>query len=140
MTISQKGIDLIKQFEGCKLTSYQDQNGIWTIGYGHVSWGHEQQITQEQADSYLCYDLQSAEGAVNRFVDTLINQNQFDALVSFTYNVGSGSFKYSTLLKLLNSGNTSLAANEFLRWDKINEQVSEGLMNRRKAEQALFLS
>lgn len=139
MTTSKAGIALIEQFEGCRLKSYQDGAGIWTIGYGHADARADQYETQEQAEKDLCADLATAEHAVNSFVHAQLNQNQFDALVSFTFNEGTGRFKSSTMLRLINAGAYQGAANEFPRWDIVAGQVSPGLLKRRVAEQALFL-
>lgn len=140
MTTSPTGRQMIEGFEGLETKAYQDQRGIWTLGYGHIA-GVKQgdTCTKEQADEWLEEDLASAEKAVNAMVKALLNQNQFDALVSFTYNVGSGSLEHSTLLSLLNQGAIDGAANQFLAWDHINGVVSDGLLRRRTAERALFL-
>jgi len=136
---STDGIKLIKQFEGCVLTAYRCPSGIWTIGYGHTT-GVKQgmTITQAQADAYLKNDLSKYEGYVSKYVKVSLNQNQFDALVSFTYNCGGGALQSSTLLKKLNSGDYAGAANEFPRWNKSNGRVLSGLVKRRAAEQKLF--
>lgn len=138
---SQAGVNLIKSFEGCRLTAYQDSAGVWTIGYGHTSGVKKgMTITEAQAEAYLKGDLGTAENAVNGKVTYSIKQNQFDALVSFTYNVGSGNFGSSTLLKKLNQGDITGAANEFDKWNKAGGQVLEGLVRRRAAEKAMFLN
>lgn len=138
---SNKGIELIKKFEGCRLAAYKCPAGVWTIGYGHtanVTSGMA--ITQQQADNYLREDLARFEKCISDNVKVSINQNQFDALVSFTYNCGAGAFKNSTLLKMLNQGNYKEAAEQLLRWDKANGKVLAGLTRRRKEERELFLS
>ncbi|MBO5523436.1 MAG: glycoside hydrolase family protein [Roseburia sp.] len=138
---SQAGVNLIKSFEGCRLTAYQDSAGVWTIGYGHTSGVKKgMTITEAQAEAYLKGDLGTAENAVNGKVTYSIKQNQFDALVSFTYNVGSGNFGSSTLLKKLNQGDITGAANEFDKWNKAGGKVLEGLVRRRAAEKAMFLN
>lgn len=146
MQTSDKGIALIKQFEGCKLTAYQDSVGVWTIGYG---WTHPvdgkpiragMTIKQETAERLLKTGLVSYESDVSRLVKVGLTQGQFDALVSFAYNVGSRALSTSTLLKKLNAGDIKGAADEFLRWNKSGGKVMPGLTNRRKAERALFLS
>lgn len=143
--INQKGKDLIKQFEGLRLIAYKDEAGIWTVGYGHTGdTVHEGlEFTQDQADAFLDYDLIAAEKAVFSYVTSPLTDNQFAALVSFTFNLGAGSLKSSTLLKKLNNSDYSGAANEFLKWDKIHkngELVEDpGILNRRKVERALFL-
>lgn len=139
-TTSQKGIDLIKSFEGCRLTAYQDSIGVWTIGYGHTSGVYSgMTITEAQAEAYLRSDLIISENSVNQYVTYAINQNQFDALISFTFNLGSGNLASSTLLKKLNQGDISGAANEFDKWIYAGDEVLEGLVKRRAAENELFL-
>lgn len=140
-TTSQAGIDLIKSFESCRLTAYQDSVGVWTIGYGHTSGVYAgMTITQAQADTFLRQDLATAENAVNSKVTISITQNMFDALVSLTFNIGSGKFGTSTLLKKLNQGDINGAADEFDRWIYAGEQVLAGLVRRRAAEKAMFLN
>lgn len=146
MQTSEKGITLIKQFEGCKLTAYQDSVGVWTIGYG---WTQPVEgkpiragmtIKQETAERLLKTGLVSYESDVSRLVKVNLTQGQFDALVSFTYNLGARSLSTSTLLRKLNSGDYAGAADEFLRWNKAGGKVLNGLTRRREAERALFLS
>ena len=140
MNISQNGIDFIKKFEGCRLTSYQDVGGVWTIGYGHTAYVTPHQIiTQQEADSILKSDLETYVNGVNGLVDVSLNQNQFDSLVSFAYNCGIGALKTSDLLTYVNHKNFASAANEFLKWNHAGGQVVQGLTNRRTAERALFL-
>lgn len=145
MRISKVGMDLIKSFEGCSLKAYKCPAGVWTIGWGTTEpingvKPHEGMvITQQQADDLLVKNLKSYENAVNEYVTYSINQNKFDALVSFAYNCGNGALKTSTLLKKLNSGDIQGAANEFLRWNKANGKVLNGLTRRRQAERKLFL-
>ena len=146
MQTSDKGIALIKQFEGCKLTAYQDSVGVWTIGYG---WTQPvdgkpirsgMAIKQETAERLLKTGLVSYESDVSRLVKVGMTQGQFDALVSFTYNLGARSLSTSTLLRKLNAGDYAGAAGEFLRWNKAGGKVLNGLTRRREAERALFLS
>ncbi|HAV1944145.1 TPA: lysozyme [Enterobacter hormaechei subsp. steigerwaltii] len=146
MQTSEKGIALIKQFEGCKLTAYQDSVGVWTIGYG---WTQPvdgkpiravMTIKQETAERLLKTGLVSYESDVSRLVKVGLTQGQFDALVSFTYNLGARSLSTSTLLRKLNAGDYAGAADEFLRWNKAGGKVLNGLTRRREAERALFLS
>lgn len=146
MQTSEKGIALIKEFEGCKLTAYQDSVGVWTIGYG---WTHPvdgkpvragMTIKQETAERLLKTGLVSYEIDVSRLVKVGLTQGQFDALVSFTYNLGARSLSTSTLLRKLNAGDYADAADEFLRWNKAGGKVLNGLDRRREAERALFLS
>lgn len=145
MQTSEKGIALIKQFEGCKLTAYQDSVGVWTIGYG---WTQPvdgkpirsgMTIKQETAERLLKTGLVSYESDVSRLVKVGVTQGQFDALVSFTYNLGARSLSTSTLLRKLNAGDYAGAADEFLRWNKAGGKVINGLTRRREAERALFL-
>lgn len=146
MQTSDKGIALIKQFEGCKLTAYQDSVGVWTIGYG---WTQPvdgkpiragMTIKQETAERLLKTGLVSYEIDVSRLVKVSLTQGQFDALVSFTYNLGARSLSTSTLLRKLNAGDYAGAADEFLRWNKAGGKVLNGLTRRREAERTLFLS
>ncbi|HHD2942115.1 TPA: lysozyme [Enterobacter kobei] len=146
MQTSDKGISLIKQFEGCKLTAYQDSVGVWTIGYG---WTQPvdgktiragMTIKQETAERLLKTGLVSYESDVSRLVKVGLTQGQFDALVSFTYNLGTRSLSTSTLLRKLNAGDYAGAADEFLRWNRAGGKVLNGLTRRREAERALFLS
>ena len=140
MKTSQKGIALIEQFEGLRLAAYQDGAGIWSIGVGHTDRVKEgDTCTSAQADEWLQQDIEQAERAVNTLVKIPLNQNQFDALVSFTYNLGWASLEESTLLRLLNAGATQLAAAEVPKWDDVAGKVSEGLLERRMAERALFM-
>lgn len=145
MQTSDKGIALIKQFEGCKLTAYQDSVGVWTIGYG---WTQPvdgkpiragMTIKQETAERLLKTGLVSYESDVSRLVKVGVTQGQFDALVSFTYNLGARSLSTSTLLRKLNAGDYAGAADEFLRWNKAGGKVLNGLTRRREAERDLFL-
>ena len=135
MRTSQKGINLIKEFEGCRLKAYKCPAGVWTIGYGHTSnVKPNQSITREEAERLLREDLRMYEHHVENTVRGL-NQNQFDALVSFTYNCGSGC------LKLLTKGRTLKQIGEkIILYDKANGKPLAGLTRRRKAEQALYQS
>lgn len=149
MIISEKGIRLIKQFEGCSLTAYPDPGtggDPWSIGYG---WTHpvdgkpvERGMTIDQitAERLLKTGLVGYENDVLKVVRVKLTQGQFDALVSFAYNVGSRALSTSTLLKKLNAGDIKGAADEFLRWNKAGGKVMPGLTNRRKAERDVFLS
>ena len=139
MKTSQRGIDLIKKFEGCILKSYKCPFGVWTIGYGHTSGVKKGQvITKNQAEKYLKEDLKKFEKGVSSYVKVSLNQNQFDALVSFSYNVGLGAFKNSTLLRYLNKRDYSGASKELLKWNKSNGKVLNGLVKRRAEERKLF--
>lgn len=146
MQTSDKGIAMIKQFEGCKLTAYQDSVGVWTIGYGWTKPVDGKPIRagmtikQETAERLLKTGLVSYESDVSRLVKVGLTQGQFDALVSFTYNLGARSLSTSNLLRKLNAGDYAGAADEFLRWNKAGGKVLNGLTRRREAERALFLS
>jgi GH24 family phage-related lysozyme (muramidase) len=146
MQISNNGINLIKQFEGCKLTAYQDSVGVWTIGYG---WTHPvdgkpvasgMTITQQKANSLLTEGVSQYEKGVTNLVNVPVNQNQFDSLVDFAYNLGVNALKGSTLLKKLNAGDYAGAAAEFPKWNKAGGKELAGLTRRREAERSLFLS
>lgn len=141
MKISAAGIELLKQFEGCRLTAYQDSVGVWTIGFGTTTGVKEgQTISQVKAEEYLRFDLAIFEKAVTESLKVPVNQNQFDALVSFTYNVGVSAFRSSTLLNLINEKtDKKVVAAEFSKWVKAGNQTLPGLVSRRKAESELFL-
>lgn len=142
MNISQNGINLLKKHEGLRLTAYRCPAGVWTIGYGHT--GSEVKpamtISESEAEKLLRADVALAERAVNKHVTSAISQNQFDALVSFAFNVGAGAFKESTLLRIINkdpmSGNIYT---EFLRWINAGGSPSPGLRKRREDEANLYL-
>lgn len=140
MMLSLAGLAHLKQWEGLKLNPYKDAAGLWTIGYGHLLKPGEwwDSITEAQASSLLAQDVGTAEDAVNSLVKVKLAQTQFDALVSFVYNVGVGAFRRSTLLKLLNAGDYAGAAAQLPAWRKAGGQVIQGLVNRRNAELALF--
>jgi lysozyme len=140
MVLGDKGIKLIQSFESLRLAAYQDQRGIWTIGFGHVPSFQGQTCTLDQADDWFLDDTRAACQAIARHVDVALSQNQFDALASFTYNVGVGAFAGSTLLRYVNQGCWDVAAAEFDRWDHVDGQTNAGLARRRTAEKALFLS
>jgi len=133
MKTSQKGIDLIKSFEGCKLIAYQDSVKVWTIGYGHTSGVKSgMKITQAQAEDFLKKDLAKFEKAVNAIKQDF-NQNQFDALVSFAYNCGTGN------LNKLCTGRTKLEiGSKMLLYDKAGGKTLAGLTRRRRAENKLY--
>lgn len=135
-----KGLRLIKSFEGLRLNTYIDAVGVWTIGYGTTRGVRPgMRISEAQAEAFLRKDLDRFEAAVTRNVKVPINDDQFAALVAFTYNVGDGALASSTLLRLLNQRDYRRAADEFLRWNKGGGRVLAGLTRRRRAERALFL-
>jgi lysozyme len=132
---------LVEQFEGEILTPYRDTNGIWTNGYGntHGVTAATPAITQAQAVSDLEHNLLTAENDILRLVTVPLNQNQFDGLTSFDYNIGSGHLQASSVLKKLNAGDYAGAADAMLEWDEAGGKPSAGLLRRRQAERALFL-
>jgi lysozyme len=141
--LSQSGLDLLKRFEGCRLRAYRDIANVLTIGYGHTGADVKegQLITQEEADQLLLKDVRVFETGVTSLVFVSINQNEFDAFVSFAYNVGLHAFASSTLLKLFNARTSkTVTASEFLKWCKADGVVVEGLKRRREAEKELFLT
>jgi lysozyme len=139
--VPQSAIDLMKKFEGCKLESYQDSGGIWTIGYGHTKGVTKGMvITQEQADAFLVEEAQNACNQVQELVTVVLTDNKLAALTDFVYNLGIGRLKTSTLLKLINTSEFDAASNQFLLWDHVNGKVLPGLLERRTAERTLFLS
>lgn len=141
--IGKKGLELIKRFEGFVPLEYTCAAGKRTIGYGHVlqpgeSWPGG--MTQKQAEEILEEDIGTAEEVVIRSVEVPLSPHQFDALVSFVFNVGGRAFRGSTLLRKLNGGDYAGAAEEFRCWKYINGEVSRGLIRRRAAEEKLFRS
>lgn len=140
MKTSKKGIDLIKKFEGCKLTAYADAVGVFTIGYGHTGdVKRGQKITQDDADALLKKDIEKFETLVNLLIlnNYKFNQNEFDALVSFAFNLGGGNLK-----KLTGDGkrNKGQIADAIPLYNKAGGKVLSGLVKRRKAERDLFLT
>ncbi|BEO21897.1 lysozyme [Serratia marcescens] len=146
MQISKSGIELIKRFEGLRLKAYQDSVGVWTIGYGWTQpvdgkkVGPGMQIDQATADRLLKCGVVQYEQGVNQLVKVKITQGQFDALVSFAYNLGLRSLSTSTLLKKLNDGDKQGAADEFGKWVNAGGKRLDGLVARRAAEREMFLS
>lgn len=139
--LSNSTLQLIKGFESFSPTPYRDAKG-WSIGYGHFM-GPEptiQSMTEAEGYSWLHTDTQTASDAVKAAVQVPLSQNQFDALASFAYNVGVNAFANSTLLRKLNAGDTTGAANEFQRWNKSDGRVLSALTDRRAKEAALFMS
>ena len=139
METSKNGIELIKEFEGRRLVAYQDSVGVWTIGYGHTKdvW-EDRLIIKSTADRLLAEDLAEFEKYVDNLVDVPLTQNQFDALVAWTFNLGPTNLSESTLLKKLNAGDYDSVPSEMKRWNKAGGEVLEGLIRRREAEAALF--
>lgn len=136
MKISNKGLNLIKEFEGCRLSAYKCPAGIWTIGYGHTSGVKpNDKINSLDAERLLRQDIVRFEQAVNTIVKVPLNQNQFDALVSFTYNLGAGCLR-----TLVANRNITQIGNAIKLYNKSNGKVLDGLVRRRNAEYKLFFS
>lgn len=139
MLISEKGVRFIKQWEKLELSPYECAAGHKTIGFGHrVLYGEQYDaITEQQAEMILITDLANAQRAVHK-VRVPLEQHEYDALVSFTFNVGVGNFEKSTLLKKLNQGDRAGAMTELLKWHHVNGTDSKGLMRRREQEREMF--
>lgn len=144
---SEQTLALIRKWEGCKLTAYKDVAGVWTIGYGHTEDVKEgDTCTPEQAEYWLCEEVEWFQKGVLGSCKIPPNSNQLTALVSFTYNLGLGNLRQSTLLKKHNASNFIGAANEFLRWDKVRDPETKrfrsvsGLLARRKGERLIYLT
>ncbi|AMW78661.1 lysozyme [Acinetobacter sp. TGL-Y2] len=144
MSTSPSGVDLICNFEGKRLIAYDDGVGVWTIGFGTTIYPNGIKVkkgdtcTESQAKAYMANDLKKFESTVNDVVKVPINQNQFDALLSLAYNIGSTAFKNSTLVKKLNAGDILGAADQFNVWVNAGGKRMQGLVKRRKAEKELF--
>jgi lysozyme len=153
MKLDDAGYNLIKGFEGLYLHAYKDDAGVWTIGWGSTRYANGKKVqpgdvlvNRECADDLLEVTMGQYEEAVNTLVKRPISQNQFNACVSLAYNIGTGGFEGSSVLRELNAGNVQAAADAFLLWDKITDpktgqhEVSSDLLDRRTKERALFLS
>ena len=147
MRISEKGLAMIEKFEGCLLKASNKLDGVWTIGYGQTGRYYGKRVrrgmttTKTEAHAWLRdHSIKTYEDAVTQAVKVPLNQNQFDALVSFTYNVGVGALKQSTTLRRLNAGDYTGAADALTMWTKCRRKVLAGLVRRRKEERALFLT
>lgn len=146
MKVSNKGLELIKEFEGFSSVAYLCSAKKATIGYGNTFWEDGtpvkigDQISKERAETLLKHVVDNFSVAVEVDIKIEVTQNQFDALVSLAYNIGLGAFKNSTLLRQLNRGNFVGASQEFLRWDKSNGKPLLGLTRRREREKLLFES
>ncbi len=139
LTTSQEGISLIKSFEGCELTAYRCSANVPTIGYGHTAGVSDgDTCTQEEAETMLAEDLVEFEDYVKNYVESELQQNEFDALVAWTYNLGPANLKESTMLKELNSGNFEEVPRQMKRWNRAGGEVLDGLIRRREAESRLF--
>lgn len=140
--ISDGGIKMIANFEGKRNSKYLDAVGLWTIGIGHLIKSGEvfnSVLTDQEVFDLFRKDISGFEQAVSNLVKVKINQNKFDALVSFAFNCGVGALESSTLLRVLNEGNYQLAADNFLKWDKGDGKTIYGLTLRRQKERELFL-
>ena len=144
--LNKASVDLIKEFEGWRSQAYKDSVGVWTIGYGHTSMAGSPTVSSgmvislETGEEILRRDLQKFQSSVEKYVKVDLNDNQYGALVSFTYNLGERNFSKSTLLKKVNAQDWSGAANEFRKWNKAGGKVLKGLVRRRDAERLLFLT
>lgn len=144
--ISSKGYDLIKSLEGLKTKAYLDVGGVPTIGYGTVVYPTGKAVkigdscTADQALAYLKNDCKWVDACLDKYVTVKVSQNQFDALASFIYNVGETAFKTSMMLKFVNNGNFTAAANQFDRWVYVKGKIVDGLVNRRAKEKSMFLT
>ena len=140
MNISKEVLSLIKKFEGCELEAYLCPAGVWTIGYGHTKDVKEgDKINKEEADYLLQEEMIEYESYINDFVEVPLNQNQFDALCSWVYNLGPTNLKNSTMLRVLNEEKYADVPQEIKRWNKAGGEVLDGLIKRREAEAKMFL-
>jgi len=144
-SINDTGLNIIKKRESCRLIPYQDQKGIWSVGYGHTKGitSTTKPWTQQQADAALKQDVQDACDAITHNIRVKLTDNQFSALASLVYNTGPGVL-YQTLGDLIDAQRWQAAADEFLKWDHVRIKgvlvESNGLLERRKEERALFLT
>lgn len=147
MIISSRGISFLEDREGYRERAYRDEGGIWTVGFG-TTWIDNRRVKFDdfcdkiQATVWLMDDIDSAQDAINKYLKNQVTQNQYDSLVSLTYNIGIDGFKNSTLLKTINKG-AEIYKDLFLRWNKVTirgkKVISKGLTNRRKLEYELFI-
>ena len=139
MRTSEAGKEFIKDFEGCKLEAYQCSGGVWTIGYGHTRHVQEgDKITNKEADAFLVKDIEMVEHHVDRLVNVHLLTNEWDAVVSWCFNLGCGNLRSSTMLRVINAGDIDKVSEQIVRWDKAGGKVVSGLTRRRKAEAELF--
>ena len=139
MRTSESGKEFIKHFEGCKLEAYQCSGGVWTIGYGNTRNVQEgDKITNKEADALLITDIEMVEHHVDRLVNVHLLRNQWDAIVSWCFNLGCGNLRASTMLRVINAGDIDEVSEQIVRWDKAGGKVVAGLTRRRKAEAQLF--
>lgn len=146
MQLNQAGLKLIKDFEGFRAKAYLCPAKVWTIGYGHTSAAGDPKVvkgmtvTRAEAVEILKRDLAKYEGAVKRAIKKTMNENEYAAMVSLCYNIGPGAFAKSSVVKFFNAGKKQEAANAFGKWIKANKKILPGLVRRRAAETALFLT
>jgi len=147
MHINERGIEIVKSFEGLALRPYVCARGVNSVGYGATRGSDGRRIdldmepiSETEAEALLIRDLESSEGWVRRLIKTALTENQFSALTSFTFNVGGGALQRSTLRMKLNRGEVQNAADEFPKWKFANKRILAGLVRRRAAERALFLA
>lgn len=147
MSVNKATLDLIKQFEGCKLTAYQDIVGVWTIGYGTTAMADVgivpakgMTITQDRAEDLLRLGVDKFAATVDALITAKVNQNQRGAVICLSYNIGPTALAKSTVLRELNAGNYDKAAAAFQMWNKAGGVVSKGLVRRREAERQLFMT
>jgi lysozyme len=142
MLASRAALDIIKQFEGCRLKAYPDPGtggAPWTIGYGHTKGvARGMVITQNDAEDFLHIDILKFEKGVDALIKVELQQHQFDALVSFAFNCGIGNLQSSTLLKMVNAGNFDAVPAQFMKWTRAAGRELPGLVRRRRAEAALW--
>ena len=139
MKISEDGLELIKKFEGCETTAYQDSVGVWTIGFGHTKGVEEGQTCSiEDAESMLADEMDEYEGYINNMVKVDLQQHEFDSLVAWVYNLGPTNLGESTMLKVLNGGQFDRVPDEMNRWTRAGGEILEGLVRRRQAESLMF--
>ena len=141
--LSSRGLNLIKQFEGLRPAVYVCPAGLRTIGYGHVIRAGEvfsQPLSEPEAEALLLQDIEVAAKAVYRLIKVPLTQGQFDALVSFTFNCGTGALQRSTLRACVNREEHWQVPAELLRWSRVKGALSNGLMRRRMAEALLYVS
>ena len=145
--INERGIEMVKSFEGLALRPYVCAGGVNSVGYGATVGSNGrpidldmEPITEAEAEALLIRDLESSEGWVSRLIKTALTENQYSALTSFTFNVGAGALQRCTLRMKLNRGEFLNAADEFPKWKFANKRILAGLVRRRAAERALFLA
>ena len=139
MKISEDGLELIKKFEGCETSAYQDSVGVWTIGFGHTKGVEEGQTCSiEDAESMLADEMDEYEGYINNMVKVDLQQHEFDSLVAWVYNLGPTNLGESTMLKVLNGGQFDRVPDEMNRCTRAGGQILEGLVRRRQAESLMF--